>query len=112
MKTNENNKAKPGRVRLALFGLFILSLGVYLYGAFTSSLFDQSLADQRAYLMTVSRMPEEDAEEVRRRAEIYWTAYPDVAVDDYFGRGGKMGIYGARTHYQKHGRFENRIWPE
>ena len=73
------------RVRQILFGLFLLSLGVYAYGAFTSTLFDQGLADKRAYLMTVSRMPEIDAAEMRRQAEAYWDRYRDVAKDDHFG---------------------------
>ena len=100
------------RVRQLLFGLFLLSLGAYAYGAFTSSLFNPRLADERAYLMTASRMPEADPEEVRRRAEAYWSRYPDIAADAHFGRDGALGIYGARAHYQKHGRYEGRTWPE
>ena len=100
------------RVRQILFGLFLLSLGVYAYGAFTSTLFDRGLADKRAYLMTASRMPEIDAAEMRRQAEAYWDRYRDVAKDDHFGRNGKLGIYGARSHFLSHGRYAGREWPE
>ncbi len=112
MSTKTTKRGKPDRVRQVLLGLFLVSLGIYTYGAFTSSLFDQSLADKRAYLMTISQMPEEGAEEVQRRATLYWDTYPDVSRHEYFGRDGKLGIYGARTHYLKHGRYENRKWPE
>lgn len=100
------------RIRQALFGLFILTLGVYAYGAFTSTLFDRGLADKRAFLVTASRAPEGDPAEIRRQAEAYWDLYPNVAEDEYFGRNGKFGRYGARYHYQSHGRFEGRTWPE
>lgn len=100
------------RLRQALFGLFLLSLGAYAYGAFTSTLFDQRLADKRAYLMTASRAPEVDVDEMRRQAEAYWSRYRDVAADGHFGRNGKLGIYGARSHYLAHGRYEGRTWPE
>ncbi len=100
------------RIRQALFVLFLLSLGAYGYGAFTSSLLDRGLAGKRAYLMTVSRMPEMDIAEVRRQAEAYWDRYPNVANNWHFGRNGELGIYGARTHYLRHGRYEGRVWPE
>ena len=111
-KNQSTGSAMKDRVRQALFGLFLLSLGAYTYGAFTSSLFNPRLADERAYLMTASRMPEVDAEEVRRQAEAYWNRYKDIAADAHFGRNGALGIYGARAHYQKHGRYEGRTRPE
>ncbi len=100
------------RIRQALFGLFVLSLGAYAYGAVTSTLFDRGLADKRAYLVTASRAPEGDPAEMRRQAEAYWDLYPGVAADEYFGRDGKFGIYGARTQDLRHGRYEGRTWPE
>ena len=112
IKNESTASVMADRVRQALFGLFLLSLGVYAYGAFTSTLLDPGLADERAYLMTASRMPEEDIAEVRRRAEAYWNRYKNVGADAHYGRNGALGIYGARAHYQKHGRYEGRIWPE
>lgn len=100
------------RIRQALFGLFFLSLGVYAYGAFTSTLFDQRLAGEHAFLVTASQMPDMDAAEMRRQAEAYWGRYRDVANDAHFGRNGELGLYGARTHYLRHGRYEGRTWPE
>ena len=111
--SNESIKSvMKDRIRQALFGLFVLSLGAYAYGAFTSTLFDGGLADKRAYLVTASRAPEGDPAEMRRQAEAYWDRYRSVARDEYFGRNGKFGIYGARTHYLRHGRYEGRTWPE
>lgn len=112
MSNESINDVMKDRIRQALFGLFILSLGAYAYGAFTSTLFDESLADKRAFLMTASRASEGDPAEMRRQAEAYWDAYPGVARDEAFGRNGKFGLYGARTHYLRHGRYEGRTWPE
>ncbi len=111
--SNESIKGTmKDRIRQALFGLFVLSLGAYAYGAFTSTLFDGGLADKRAFLVTASRAPEGDPVEMRRQAEAYWDRYRSVARDAYFGRNGKFGLYGARTHYLRHGRYEGRTWPE
>ncbi len=111
--SNESTKSvMKDRLRQALFGLFVLSLGTYAYGAFTSTLFDGGLADKRAFLVTASRAPEGHPAEIRRQAEAYWDLYPGVARDEYFGRDGKFGVYGARYHYQAHGRYEGRTWPE
>ncbi len=111
--SNESIKSvMKNRLRQALFGLFVLSLGAYAYGAFTSTLFDQGLADKRAFLVTASRAPEGDPAEIRRQAEAYWDLNPDVAHHEYFGRDGKFGLYGARTHYLRHGRYEGRMWPQ
>ena len=112
MSTESTQPVMKDRLRIALFGLFVLCLGAYVYGASTSTLFDRGMADKRAYLMTASRAPEGDPAEIRRRAEAYWELYPGVAADEYFGRNGKFGIYGARYHYQAHGRYEGRTWPE
>ena len=112
MSKESTKSGMKNRLRQALFGLFVLSLGAYVYGAVTSTLFDPGLADKRAYLVTASRAPEGDPAEIRRQAEAYWDLYPGVAADEYFGRNGKFGLYGARTHYLRHGRYAGRTWPE
>ncbi len=112
MSAESINDLMKDRVRQILFGLFLLSLGAYAYGAVTSSLFNPDLAGERTFLMTVSRMSEIDVAEMRRQAEAYWTRYKDVGRNEHFGRNGELGLYGARTHYLRHGRYEGRQWPE
>ena len=112
MSVESTKNIMKDRVRQILFGLFLLSLGAYAYGAVTSSLFNPNLAGERTFLMTVSRMSEIDVAEMRRQAEAYWTRYKDVGRHDHFGRNGELGLYGARTHYLRHGRYERRQWPE
>lgn len=41
----------------------------------------------------------------------YWSCYPDVAQDAYFGREGPLNLLGAREHFDRHGRGEGRVWP-
>ena len=71
---------------------------------------DDRLATRQRMLEEVARGKSTDLLAERMLAEAYWSRYPDVAADAVFGRTGKMGIYGAREHYQRHGRHEGRIW--
>ena len=68
-------------LRQALFGLFVLSLGAYAYGAFTSTLFDRGLADKRAFLVTASRAyegnPAEENRGVQRHACALFAKSPE-----------------------------------
>jgi len=54
-----------------------------------------------------------DEAKERRLANKYWAKYQDVRDNSYFGKHGRLGIYGAREHYLRHGRkeFPGRIWP-
>lgn len=48
----------------------------------------------------------------RRLAALYWQANPDVSESAYFGRTGRLGMFGAREHFDRHGRREGRPWPK
>jgi hypothetical protein len=99
------------RGRLALAGAVVAaSWLVYAYGAWHSPLLDSQLAAQQAYLTQVLRGASIDMVEEQRQADLYWSRYPDVANDRYFGRDGAMGVRGAREHFERHGRREGRIW--
>ncbi len=90
---------------------FIVSLLVYVAGALDSPLLN---SDRRAEVAHLSRHASAGKLDERREvklAEIYWTRYPDVAQDSNFGRSGKLGSWGAREHFKRHGAREGRIWP-
>ena len=53
-----------------------------------------------------------DLQQEAALADAYWRRYGDVAADSVVGRDGALGVFGAREHYNRHGRRENRIWGE
>ncbi len=85
------------------------ALAIYLWGAFTSPVFDQQRYRERAYLRAQLAQSEQRSEQEAALAEAYWRRYPDVAADPTYGRDG-MGIEGARAHYRNHGKAEGREW--
>jgi hypothetical protein len=88
----------------------VMSWAIYLYGATHSALLDRPEAARQAYLTKVIKDGAPDLAAERELAERYWQRYPDVAADGYFGRGGAIGIFGAREHFDRHGRREGRLW--
>ncbi len=96
------------RYALAILCLAI-AFAVYGYGFSRSPMMNPDLRAQQELLARYARNQGNFAE-IRMLAEAYWERNPDVASDSYFGRDGKMGIYGAREHYDRHGRKEGRQW--
>jgi hypothetical protein len=106
-----------GRGGKVVIGLIWLLVGiVWLLTALTiadASLFDRSAIRERVYAQRLEQSAKAGPtpREIRGNAETYWAHYPDVANDPYFGRNGPLGIFGAREHYDRHGRREGRVWP-
>ena len=94
---------------LAVSG-FILALVVYGVCAVDSPMVDPGRRAQLALLTRLAGSGKRDEVRERILAEAYWSRYADVADDRYFGRNGVLGIWGARAHYDRHGRREGRIW--
>lgn len=91
-------------------GIFVFALLAYGYFAWTSPWLD---TEARLRMETLQRLEKETRDsDLKSAAEAYWRIYPDVAQDAFFGRAGRMGYGGAREHYQRHGRFEGRQWPQ
>jgi hypothetical protein len=92
-------------------GVFILACAIWLYGASHSAVLDAGLAAEEIYQRAaLSRGRPVDAAEERVLAGAYWQRNPDVANDTVFGEQGRFGIFGAREHYERHGRREGRQW--
>lgn len=89
---------------------FILALGVYGAGALESPLLDPERRAQALLLAQHAGSGRRDEVQERALAEAYWSRYPDVANDRFFGRQGLSGVWGAREHYDRHGRREGRLW--
>lgn len=92
-------------VLIASFGIAILFLGTFYYEEYGVKIRDNAIiAEQK------KNYPDKKRE--RRLAEAYWSRYPDVRDDWYFGQNGRLGVYGARVHYERHGKQGNgRVWP-
>jgi hypothetical protein len=103
---------RPIRVEtvLAVAG-FVLSLIAYTAGALDSPLLDASLKARTTQLMRHTAIEKRDEQAEKAAAESYWIRYPDVARDSYYGRNGKLGLWGAREHFRQHGGREGRLWP-
>lgn len=86
------------------------SLTLYLLGLIHSPLLHPEQLAERRYVEHFLQQNAPDLEQERKLAEAYWRRYRDVAQDSYYGRQGPMGIFGAREHYQQHGRREGRIF--
>lgn len=92
----------------AALGLAI-AYAVYGYGFSRSPGMNPDLRTQQELLARYAKSQGNPAE-IRALAEAYWQRNPDVAADSYFGRDGEMGVFGAREHYDRHGRKEGRLW--
>lgn len=86
------------------------TIGIYLVGALDSPVLDAERQREFRRLLQERAAGAHDEAEERALAEAYWSRYPDVAGSDAFGRGGQLGIYGAREHYQRYGQTEGRKW--
>ncbi|MEX2616669.1 MAG: hypothetical protein WD767_11280 [Alphaproteobacteria bacterium] len=100
--------SKSRRYALAILGLTV-AFAVYGYGIYHSPVMNPDFRAQQDLLAHYATS-QHSSEEIRMLAEAYWLRNPDVAADSYFGRNGKMGILGAREHYDRHGRKEGRRW--
>ncbi len=88
-----------------------LSISVYAIGAFNSPVLDPDEAARRAYLKNITKNQSSGLNLEKSWAEEYWRKNPDVRADPVYGENGKLGVFGAREHYLKHGKREGREWP-
>jgi hypothetical protein len=97
-------------LRIAACAAFALSLVLYGMGAAHSPLMSSPAAERMMMLKAVAKGAEIDLAAEEALARAYWARNPDVAANGMYGEGGRMGVLGAREHYLRHGRFENRPW--
>ncbi len=104
-------KTRAMAPRIAIAALLLAGFGSYAWGALHAPWMDSNRPAQLQLARQVIKEADQRNDMAERRlSEDYWTRYPDVAADAYFGRNGKLGIQGAHEHYQRHGRHEGRVW--
>lgn len=90
--------------------VFAVSLAVFAVGIVHSPVIDDVLAQERVVLNKHARSDQVDLIRETRFAQAYWARNLDVASDSFFGAKGALGTFGAREHYDRHGRLEGRFW--
>lgn len=90
--------------------VFAVSLSVFALAIVHSPVIDDVLAQERVVLNKHARSDQVDVIRETLFAQAYWARNPDVAAHPFFGAKGALGIFGAREHYDRHGRLEGRIW--
>ena len=90
--------------------LFVSSLAVFGTALVRSPVIDDVLAQERIVLNKHARRDRVDIAREQALADAYWVRNPDVAANGFFGRNGALGPFGAREHYDRHGREEGRRW--
>jgi hypothetical protein len=94
-------------VTVAVLGI---SCWLWILGLTGSPVFTPALVEENRYVRQYIQEQAPDYQEVNRLARAYWKRYPDVRNHKYFGKNGPMGIFGAREHFEQHGRREGRIY--
>lgn len=92
--------------------MVVLGCCGWLLGAMDTPLLNRQIAAQQALATSVARTGSLDMAAEQRLAEAYWQRNPDVAASGYYGRHGRIGIFGAREHWLRHGKREGRHWGE
>ncbi|THB74557.1 MAG: hypothetical protein D6B25_13305 [Desulfobulbaceae bacterium] len=100
---------KNGQLLLIIL-IVTLSLCIWFYGLSESPVRQPEQFNQQQYLNKFLRENAPDFAAERALAEGYWLRYPDIGSNDYFGKNGPMGLYGARDHFEQFGRKEGRIF--
>lgn len=99
------------RVRAIIAGgVIAISLGLWFHGLAKSPIMDREQHRQKSYVENYLRNHAPNMVEEQLLAETYWKRYPDVGQDSHFGKNGTMGIFGARAHFDQHGKREGRLW--
>lgn len=90
--------------------VLISSTVIWGVGLKQSPLFQPEIQKEFLYVKRykMEHTPDRLAEKIL--AEAYWLRYPDIRSDGYFGEKGPIGIYGAREHYEQHGKREGRLY--
>jgi hypothetical protein len=92
------------------FAAFLAGFAFYAWMASHSAVWRADLESRDKKLRTLAAATQVDLAAEGELARAYWMRYPDVRADAFFGEGGRLGVLGAREHFNRHGRREGRIW--
>ncbi len=101
----------PSGALVALgFAAFAGAFAIYAGMAWHSPVWRSDLAAREKELRVLAAGAQIDMAAEATLAKAYWARYPDVATNPIYGEGGRLGLMGAREHFNRHGRREGRIW--
>lgn len=86
------------------------SLALWLHGLMSSPLIHPQMREERRYIQHFLQENRPDLDVERALAQAYWQRYADIRSDEFYGEQGPNGLFGARLHYEQHGRVEGRIF--
>ena len=95
---------------ITAFTIVATAIAIYVLGFIQEPRLRGGDAEERAFARQVIKSQTRDMSEEKALADAYWRRYSDVAANPVVGRNGALGVYGAREHYNRHGKRENRIW--
>ncbi len=95
---------------IVTIGVLAASLILWLHGLMTSPLVNPQMREEQRYIEHLLQENRPDLEAERLLARAYWQRYADIRVDAFYGEQGPNGLFGARLHYEQHGRGEGRIF--
>jgi hypothetical protein len=99
------------QLRYALIALVLTtSLVLWTAGFMQSPVLHPTLVEQHHFIDRFIKENGPDYQKESVLAKAYWKRYPDVRQDSYYGAAGPLGIFGAREHFQQHGKREKRIY--
>jgi hypothetical protein len=85
-------------------------LALWLHGLMTSPLVKPHVHEERRFIEHFLQGNRPDLQAEGSLARAYWQRYADIRVDAFYGEQGPNGLFGARLHYEQHGRGEGRIF--
>ena len=94
---------------IASAAIILAAAVIWLSGFLHSPIITPQPKREQTTAQIPGRTSTED-EKQRELAEAYWKRYPDVANHHYYGRNGILGIDGAQTHFNQHGKSAGRIY--
>lgn len=104
-------KSRVFRIFLSTL-LIVLAWSIWLPEAINSPVFSKQVKAERSYLNDILFYRSPQFQQEKRRAEMYWKRYPEIADHWLWGKNGKLGIRGPKDHYDRFGKWEGRIWQE
>jgi len=103
---------RPGWQNDVVAGIvYVLCLAVFFASVWRSDILSPIRRASMSQIAQTAKESRVSMHALCESAENYWSLYPDVAQDAFFGRYGKVGCGGAYEHWTRHGHQEGRVWP-
>ena len=105
MKPFENKTA----FRITIIALILCTIG-WLQGLSTSDIWYPDRIEEKRLSSRYLNEENSEFQDQKLLAEAYYTRYPEIKSDEFYGENGPHGVLGAREHFRQHGKREGRIF--